>query len=62
MTSHLALQREEGCSELSVCWGLLLTAHPNFLPPKRLECCDGGRAGTLIPDFLTLNPKGEVLK
>lgn len=26
------------------------------------ETCDGGRAGTLIPGFLTLNLKGEMLK
>lgn len=62
MTSHLALHMEEGCSELSGYWGLLVTAPPNLLPPKRLECYDGGRAGTLIPDFLTLNIKGEMLE
>ena len=26
------------------------------------DTCEGGRAGTPIPDFLTLNLKGEMLK
>lgn len=61
---------------MSLCWGLLITASASLLPPKKRvlfqpeaalgtrtsETHECGRAGTLIPDFLKLTLKGEMLK